>query len=151
MTKALDCALRLLARREHGQSELLTKLVQKGHNLEDSEQAVLKCQQLGLQSDTRFVEIICHTRIQQGYGPLKITQELQAKRVDQSLIADMLASYKDEWENYGMVVWRKKFKGKGGCDFNELQKQQRFLVYRGFPRDIIAKIFTHIAAEDTGF
>lgn len=72
MNKALDCAVRLLARREHGARELAEKLAQKGYNSSDIDEAIARCQSLGLQSDVRFAESRCRLRIRQGCGPLKI-------------------------------------------------------------------------------
>jgi len=77
MTKAFDSALRLLTRREHGAIELNDKLIQKGFDSAEVKDAIDACQRLGLQSDERFVENYSRSRIRQGYGPLKISQELK--------------------------------------------------------------------------
>lgn len=146
MTKAFDCALRLLARREHGRWELLTKLIRKGYPSDESKDALLECERLGLQSDARFVEAVCNARIRQGNGPVKIALELQAKQVDQDLIASTLDLHAENWESHALAVWQKKFKTQHESDFNELQKQQRFLLYRGFSRDTITQIFKKMSS-----
>ena len=81
MTKAFDYAMRLLTRREYGAQELAAKLAQKGYRAAEIVEVTAECQRLGLQSDTRFVESFCQARIRQGFGPLKISQELQAKHI----------------------------------------------------------------------
>lgn len=141
MTKAFDCALRLLARREHGAQELFDKLIQKGHSRDDANEALRLCQYHQLQSDARFAEQLCRTRIHQGYGPLRIRQELEALRISEDIMAPVLAEEEDNWPGYAEAAWLKKFKARVPASFAELKKQQRFLLYRGFPGDIIARVF----------
>jgi regulatory protein len=140
MAKALDCAMRLLTRRDHGLQELTQKLVRKGHEQDASEEAVLACQDLGLQSDTRFVESFCRLRIRQGYGPARISQELNSKHIDRELITTVLQTYQEDWEEHALAVWQKKFKQNDKPNAKELQKQHRFLLYRGFYAETIKKI-----------
>lgn len=140
MTKVFDCALRLLTRREHSVKELSDKLKQKGFNAEEVESALESCQRLNLQSDQRFVEIYIRSRIRQGYGPLKITQELKQKGVDSELIHQEIKQEGANWLGYALTVWDKKCKGQLDLSFQEIQKQQRFLLYRGFDMDIISQV-----------
>lgn len=139
MTKAFDGALRLLARREHGMRELLGKLLQKGYDRAESEAAVAECQRLGYQDDARFAESFCRARVRQGYGPLRISQELQGKQLDREIITEALQHY-EPWEEYARAVFEKKYRHAATPDFAGVQKQQRFLLYRGFPAEMIAKI-----------
>lgn len=136
--------MRLLTRREHGAQELADKLAQKGYDQMEIAEAVVKCQNLGLQSDVRFVESVCAVRIRQGYGPLKIFQELQAKQIARELIDDVLKQEQNNWLNYAQAVWDKKYKNQETLSYTELQKGQRFLLYRGFPSDIIVKVVKEV-------
>ncbi len=140
MTKAFDSALRLLVRREHGAVELCVKLKKKGFSQEEAKAAVEECQHLGYQSDRRFVENYSRYRMRQGYGPLKITQELNSKNIDQDLINEVLHLEQDNWLSNAKEVWNKKCKGQLNLSYDELQKQQRFLLYRGFSTDIISRV-----------
>ncbi|HHF7373227.1 recombination regulator RecX [Legionella bozemanae] len=140
MTKAFDSAVRLLSRREHSRVELYDKLKQKGYNPIEIKNALEECQRLDLQNDYRFVEIYSRSRIRQGYGPLKISQELSSKGVDKELIHQFLQQEEDNWLAYALDVWQKKSKGQFDLSFEELQKQQRFLLYRGFGMDTIAQV-----------
>lgn len=144
MTKAFDCAVRLLSRREHGERELINKLMQKGFDLPACQQALQTCQELGLQSDARFVEAFCNTRIRQGYGPLRISQELQSRCLDRELVDTVLSQYQDQWDDYALAVWQKKYKAQAQMDVSTQQKQQGFLRYRGFYADTIARLFKTI-------
>lgn len=147
MTKAFDCAIRLLARREHGARELADKLAKKGFEEAEISEAIAKCQYLDLQSDLRFVESFCRTRIHQGSGPIKISRELQARQVERALIDGVLEQEQDNWTAYALAVWRKKYKHPEDMSFVELQKTQRFLLYRGFPAEIIASLMAEVRSE----
>ncbi len=137
--------MRLLTRREHSAYELADKLAQRGYGSEEISEVIAKCQRLGFQSDARFVESLCHTRIRQGCGPLKISQELQAKRIERELIDTALEREQENWVTYALAVWHKKFKHQDDIPYSELQKRQRFLLYRGFPTDVIAKVIAEIS------
>ncbi|APF03425.1 TPA: recombination regulator RecX [Legionella pneumophila] len=147
MTKAFDSALRLLSRREYSAMELCDKLKQKGFNLNDVQNALNECQRLGYQSDERYVESYIRVRIHQGYGPLKIMQELKNKGVDPELIQSVLQEERDNWVDYALRAWEKKFKRQDDFSYSEMQKQQRFLLYRGFDRDVISKVFKEVKSS----
>jgi regulatory protein len=141
MTKALDSALRLLARREHSLSELFIKLEQKGHSKNEIQEALDHCQKHGLQSDNRFAEVCSRARIRQGYGPLKIKQELKSKGIDDEVIHSLLQLEENNWADYAYAAWQRKYKKQANQSFEDKQKQQRFLLYRGFDWDIITQLF----------
>jgi regulatory protein len=140
MSNALESAVRLLTRREHSAKELSDKLKQKGFSTEEINEVLASCQRLDLQSDERFVECYVRSRIRQGYGPLKISQELKLKGVDSALISKEIKQEGPNWLTYALNVWEKKCKGQINLSFQETQKQQRFLLYRGFDIDIISQV-----------
>lgn len=153
MNKALNCAVGLLARREHSVWELKRKLHQKGYSEQESTHAVHECLHRGYQSDERFAEQLCRARIEQGYGPLRIRQELAAKGVGDDLIERLFVEDDDAiWQERAMHVLKKKCRTllavdsphlMRTCDiaWNERQKLQRFLLYRGFSSSLIAHLF----------
>lgn len=140
MSDALDHALRLLTRREHGASELGTKLKYKGYEESDIEQVLQDCQRLEYQSDERFAELITQVRIRQGYGHVRIKQELQAKKISFPLITQALKAVSVDWKTQAEEVWKKKFWGKESSSPKEQQKQNRFLIYRGFPPELVREV-----------
>lgn len=141
MTKAFVSAVRLLARREHGAHELTQKLLQKKHSELEIQEAIDECQRLGLQSDVRFVESLCRTRIRQGHGPARIRQDLQNVRIDRDLINHILDDERENWVSYAREVWAKKFGEQDDHSFAATQKQKQFLLYRGFSVDTINMVF----------
>lgn len=141
MNDIINAAIRLLARREHGVWELTIKLSQKGYDKKLIAEALAECQHRGLQSDSRFAESLCRQRVQQGYGPLRIRQELHAQHLDKELIDKTLNQAETDWLQCAQKVYTKKFKQSKNLTFAESQKQQRFLQYRGFPMDVIDQLF----------
>lgn len=144
MTKAFVSAVRLLARREHGAHELAQKLLQKKHPELEVYEAIAECQRLDLQSDRRFVESLCRTRIRQGHGPARIRQDLQNVRIDRDLIDQVLNEERDNWVSYAKDVWVKKYGAYDDTAFAAIQKQKQFLLYRGFSVDTINLVFRDI-------
>ena len=109
----------------------------------DIQDALQECQRLGFQSDSRFVDNVCRTRIRQGYGPIRIRQELNHLQVELELIDAMLQQEQDHWFAHALAVWKKKYKEQSELSYTELQKQKQFLLYRGFSTDTITQIFNH--------
>lgn len=141
--QALTNAMSLLTRREHSAHELITKLTQKGHSEEATQHALVTCQRLELQSDTRFVESRCRLRIRQGYGPVRIRNELQQAHIESFLIDEALQKEQEHWVDYARAVWAKKYKQGTEATYAAVQKQKQFLLYRGFTMDTIAMVFSN--------
>ena len=140
MNKALHCAVGLLARREHSLAELADKLAKKGYQAQDIQDALTVCQRQNLQSDARFAESLCRTRMHQGYGPVRIRQELLTKQVSRDDIDAALSMVQEDWLDLAKQVWLKKYPASHEVPFSEKQKQRQFLLYRGFTADIITKV-----------
>jgi regulatory protein len=95
----------------------------------------------GLISDQRFAECYTRSRCNKGYGPLRISMELQARGISPETIAEVLQITDNTWLAEVQKVWRKHFKGRLPADFVNRAKQMRFLQYRGFTRDQIESVF----------
>ncbi|MCX7117937.1 MAG: regulatory protein RecX [Legionellales bacterium] len=141
-TDATNCAISLLTRREHGAVELVRKLEIKGYPLEEAKDALKTCLRLGFQSDERFVGQLCRARIRQGYGPIRIREELLHLKVDVVLITTALELESDHWLERAREIRAKKYKTSSESSFKALQKQKQFLYYRGFSAETIAQVFT---------
>ena len=124
-------AMDLLARREHGFTELAQKL--SGRFPRKLVMEVLTClQEERLQSDDRFVESYVYSRQQRGYGPVRIKSELLQKGVDSDLIGQYLLEQDDHWEELAKEVKERKFGVSALRDGKEKARQIRFLTQRGF-------------------
>ena len=91
--KAMD----FLALREYGQKELINKLRSKGFSDEISSSVVERLTEDGLQNDSRFIESFIRSRIKQGKGQLKITQELEQKNLPSKSIYSALDNLDMNW------------------------------------------------------
>lgn len=141
MDSAYNYALGLLAKREHAQAELITKLAQKGFDPVMIERVVAKLQDLDLQSDERYAEMLCRVRVKQGYGPLRIKQELDARKIDSIYTNELLAGEQGNWVSHALAVWHKKYNRQAEYSGKDRQKQKSFLYARGFSVDTIAMVF----------
>lgn len=141
MNKVYNYALSLLAKREYSATELINKLQQKSFDYDVITLVIAKLKDLNLQSDERYAEMICNARIRQGFGPLRIKQELYAKGIDSNFVDNLLKIEQDNWLGYALSVWHKKYKQQIDYSFQEIQKQKSFLYSRGFTMDTISKVF----------
>ncbi len=132
--------LRWLARRDYSLYELQQKLQAKGYALEDSEPILQQFMQKGYINEHRFAENLIYWRRGKGYGPLRISMELQAKGIHAEMIADLVEITDNAWTIGAKQSWQKHFKGQLPRDFNEKIKQMRFLQYRGFTREQIEQV-----------
>jgi len=95
----------------------------------------------GLQSDNRYTEIYIHSRIEKGFGPVRIVQELREKGVDDELVSLQLAEQQPDWLQLARKARIKRFGCKLPQDFKEQAKQSRFLQQRGFRGEHIHRLF----------
>ena len=84
--KALD----LLSRREHSRKELYLKLVKRYESKEDINSALDKLEENNLLSDSRFADEYVQARRRKGFGPIKITVELEKRGVEELLISNQI-------------------------------------------------------------
>jgi len=111
----------------------------KGFGDIDIDTAITRLAEERLQDDGRFAESYIHYRVGRGYGPLKIRAELNQRGVDEALSASLLNELDIDWSERIQAAWRKKF-DHSAADFRERAKQARFLEYRGFTGDQIARV-----------
>lgn len=124
-------AMYWLARREHAQAEIRTKLTARDHAPEVIEATVEGLVADGLLSDARFAESFTAARARRGQGPVRIRAELRQRGVALELIAAQLDAGHD-WRQAAADVRQRRFGAEVPADFKEKARQMRFLEYRGF-------------------
>ncbi len=135
----LNSAVRSLAQREHGRQELIRKLRAKGHREELVGRVFTYLQEHDLQSDTRYVEVYVRSRINRGYGPIKIRQDLYRRGVGELEMEGGLTKSAEFWVDVARTAVARKFAAEpDGRD--EWNTQARFLARRGFPSDLIFSV-----------
>ncbi len=138
--------MRLLSMREHSRQELERKLAAHEETPGELQKALDELQAKGFISDERAAESVLHRRAARlGMGRLK--QELQAKGLDATLVAQSLERLKGTELDRARAVWRRKFDAVPQ-DATERARQSRFLAARGFGGEVIRKVLAGGAGED---
>lgn len=131
-------ALDLLARREYSRLELKRRLAPHAESEDEIDSLLAELSERQWQSDERYAEAFIHSK-SRSRGRLRLQQELAAKGVDESLVRANLPDRDTELAN-ALAVLHKKFPAPPQ-DFQEKQKQIRFMLYRGFEMDIVQAAF----------
>jgi regulatory protein len=130
----------MLAGREHSAHELSRKLIAKGHSQRSVEAVLTKLQELDLQSDQRFAEMYVRSRVNKGYGPIKIRQDLYQRGLDDELIDAELTFPAERWVDLARSIRGKRFSEAQPDGRDAWNTQARFLARRGFPADLIYRV-----------
>jgi len=130
-------AMNFLARREHSRAELARKLAPHG---EADEIAALldRLEQENLLSNARYAESLAHSRAGR-HGSVRLKSELREKGVPETIIAEVVGQARDADLSAARAVWLKKF-GEPPVDARARARQQRFLLGRGFPSDVVRRV-----------
>ncbi len=137
---AKSVAVRLLSRREHSALEIRDKLTKREFEHSEIEQAILELVQGGWLSDERFTEAYIRMRQLKGFGPIRISMELNERGIKESIIDEYLHAGDTSWMQTLTEQYRKKYKNKTIEDYNDKAKRIRFLQYRGFSLDKIYQV-----------
>ncbi len=134
--QAYQRCIYLLARREYSQLELRQKLTQLDIDSDVIDQCLNRLVEENYQSDERFTEMFCRTRISQRHGKQKICYELKQKGIEEHLINSVISEYDSEWvDNAIHLIERKAPRGdikKVMNDFALKSKIMRFLLGKGY-------------------
>lgn len=133
-----EAAIQLLSRRDHGQYELYQKLAQKGYEQGDIEAAINFCLDHHYLDDLRYAKSQIRQQVYKGHGERRIRQELNQKRVAESIIEAAMEEELQDWFELARAAAEKKFKGMKAKDQKEYAKQVRFMQYRGYSFDQIS-------------
>jgi regulatory protein len=87
---ALRHAGQLLGRREHARAELERKLARRT-DAATARRAAQELVDAGLLDDQRFAERLASHRLEQGWGPARITLDLARAGVDPATVRDVIA------------------------------------------------------------
>jgi len=134
-------AVDLLSRREHSRVELEAKLAKKEFTKEQIASAFEQLLEYGLQSDQRYLEDFVRSRLLRGSGPLKIAHELRTRGIDSDTLQGYLNSQQIDWFEVAAATYEKKYHTNDEIDARERAKRVRFMQSRGFPSDIIFRLF----------
>lgn len=132
-------AMNLLARREHGRVEITRKLLRSGASEALIEPVLDRLQQQGLFSESRYLQSYIRSRARAGFGPLRIREELGQRGIAREEIQQALDEAGIDWQDNLQDLWQRRF-GEKPRDAKEKARQGRFLLYRGFPHEMVSRL-----------
>lgn len=142
LAEVRERAIKLLARREHAPAELAQKLRKRSYPSDLIDTALAELIEQNLLSSTRYAEALVRNRIEKGYGPLRLRDELGGKQIEQNIIDAALHNAEVDWFELAAGVRSKRFGTKLPATFPDKAKQMRFLQQRGFAGEQIQAAFT---------
>lgn len=147
MSTIWNTALNILARREHSEAELLTKLTRKyPEDFAQVEDVIARLQEQGLQSDERFTEMWVRSQLMKGRGPVRILGEARQRGIAERA-EYYLNTLEYDWYEAALNVARRKF--AQGISFEQQAKVYRYLAYRGFSTDSIRYVIDVLSTKST--
>ena len=139
-TEIENCALRLLAQRDHTRRELMRKLTQRGF-IENAIDPVLdQFETQGFLNELRFAECYVTERMNKGFGVLRIRGELREKGLSGTLIVQEIEPVKYDWAECIAAAHQRRFGNTPPTDRADYGRRARFLEQRGFPTDLIVRV-----------
>ena len=143
-----------MTRREHSAYELATKLTRR-YKTAIVDPIVDELTENGELSDRRFAETLVRSRFNRGFGPIYISKELRSKGVEAQLAKECIGAFDGQWRARAKEVLEKK-RGQYNYTFDEEvdggknddeakalnEKLARFLFGRGYPSEIIFRLFS---------
>ena len=124
-------ALDALARRDYSTEDLRLKLLEKGYDASIVLPLLDALRDEKLLDDLRYLENFVTYHAARGQGPLRVASELRRHGLQGTQVEEYLDSY-PEWLMQLKRARLKKFGAKTPKNYQERQRQARFLGYRGF-------------------
>lgn len=148
--KAMDTALRILARRDHSVAELARKLARRGYAEDIIQRVVAECGRLGYLDDVRAAGQMIDRMKRRGMGARRIRHELQQKGLDGGPTEAQLQVRLPPAEERSLArrVALRKWDALAGESDPQKKRLRllRFLRYRGFPDSLVFEILEEISS-----
>lgn len=137
----------MLARREHSQRELRTKLEQAGCDEPEIRDVVERLRQQNYQNDARFAGMLLRARVAHGYGPARIRAELRSHGLDAADIDSLIACADVDWSVLARALVLRKYGSALPADYAERARRAQFLSRRGFDAATVSAATRVVAAD----
>ena len=146
--KALNTALRILARRDHSTHELSQKLKARGYAAETIDDVILQCERLDYINDERTAQVFIRQLRRKGFGLKRIIFELNLKGLRGDRIQEVVSkniSLSDERQGADKIYRKHIRRFEREKDISKRKdKIYRFLYGRGFSKTVISEIIGKI-------
>lgn len=126
--------LRLLTKRDYSEQELRNKLRARGEDETTIEKILDEFKAKAWQSDQRIAENLVHSK-KLREGSLKILYLLKQRGLDETLVKDLMPNHETSID-IALDLLNKKYSSFAQPSLAEKQKYLRFLLTRGFPREV---------------
>lgn len=150
--EAYQRCLAVLARREHSRLELRQKMQKNGVDSETIDVVLARLLADNYQSDQRFAEVFCRSRVGRKYGAKKIRYELQQKGIPAELGETYLSLYAAAFlDNAKQLIERKAPRTDMNAVFSNVKlkdKITRSLLNKGYDYDTIRLAFEVLQEEN---
>nr|WP_298775918.1 regulatory protein RecX [uncultured Shewanella sp.] len=128
-------AVALLARRDHSQLEVRTKLAQKDFPSDEIEICIQFCLEKGYLNDERYALLVVKSQVSKGHGINRIQQVLTQKGITKTICQQVLFDTEYDWFAIAKRKAFKKYHGRPAADYKEKAKRIRYLLAQGFRYD----------------
>ncbi len=146
--KAKDTAFKYLGYKARSKYEVQQKLIQNEFSLEIVDRVIEILENYGYIDDKVYAKKFISEKINyKGYGKHRIKYELKLKKIDDSIIDELLLDTEDDELKKAITLTRKKIKNKN-IDYKEKQKVVAYLQRRGYSYDIIKESIDIILNEE---
>lgn len=149
-----ECALRMLALREHGGADMREKLLLKGVTEEQADKIVLRLKAAGLINEKRYALAVYHYWLtKKHYGRNHLLGTLTKKLVDNDCRSMILEEFTDDMEEKHALVAAELFYSKY-CKKKFENKRKlwataaAFMVNRGFGPKYMDLVLTKFTQEN---
>jgi regulatory protein len=144
--RALDCALRALARRDHSIAELERKLKDRKISVTAAAAVIARLAESGYLDDRRFAERWAEAAVRNGRGyGVRLRQDLARRGVNREIIEEVLAGITTTYgEDAALAALaERRFAGfvPGGATDREKHRVMAYLQRRGFSLAAIFRYF----------
>ena len=129
----------ILARRDHSEYEVRTKMARKGFEPQQIDEAVAWLKENKLLNDELFAQkFVRHTLLMKPVGPRYLIQKLQQKRVAAEAIEPAVyEEITDEREEELVQAAAEQWKRSHQRHADDRNRLQRFLISRGFSFEVV--------------
>lgn len=130
-------AFAMLARREHSQKEMRTKLISYGADKADVDALLAELSERNYQSDERMSGVLLRESLRKGQGKRRLQHTLKKHNISADMLEEELADV--DWLVEAVRLRCKRFGEELPIDQKQKARQLRFLQYRGFGADVCYK------------
>ena len=137
-----DCALRVLALRDHSEWELRRKLKEKGHDEAGIEESLARLKGLGYLDDARFARSFAASAVRNGRGyGARLRLELSRRGIAAAIVQETLAEIGEEFGEAEVLsrTIERRYPGFDPSQATEKEKRRvvAYLQRKGFTLSVI--------------